>query len=169
MDLLLSCTVYFYFRYCTQSVWQLFGFKRLIKITNCAGTCLYPILFCNVCCEQFWKKFANLPMQSMNAMQFIIFRDPTFLHCGVPRTFPKWCGYKDLSNEISHVLPMQILKNQPLQKRRLGIFLALFSWEMIFSNSLWTKYRGCSWFRNSIKLRAVAIQHARVVCPQSTN
>lgn len=57
----------------------------------------------------------------------------------------------------------------PLLYNTLRAILRCFTeWEIIFSNSLWTECRSCSWFWTAIKLRAVAIHSARLVCPPFT-
>lgn len=66
----------------------------------------------------------------------------------------KWTGYKDPSNELycDQPLSIKIFQNRspPTEKGHFGTFHQV---KITFSNSLYTKYRSCSWFSTSIKLR----------------
>lgn len=69
---------------------------------------------------------------------------------------PKLCGYRELSNEVSRDLYLQIkiVLNQPLPQS--AILECSTKWKIISSSSSWTKRRSSnSWFWTSIKLRVV--------------
>lgn len=83
---------------------------------------------------------------------------------------PQWCGYGDLSNELSHDLPllMNIFQNLlPPFMPKSAIFGAYYRAEKVFLNFSWTKYGvgSCCW--TCINLRTVRQTDKETIAPRA--